>query len=113
MADIIIHFSDAAIFSLCAAVSALQVRKTALVDTIPNASERYLAIGAINVEQDSLINWLADLRAITLEARCAPARVLSLLSNTQLRGGLPSCSWISQLTAAGIRDLTAEMRRSQ
>jgi hypothetical protein len=107
MADIA-DFADAAILSVCAAFNELQLRKAALLDTIPSDSERYFAVGAINAEQDPLVSRLVDLRATSLEAQLARLRLLSLLTATQREEDAAFLGWVSRLTAAGLRDLHSE-----
>ena len=58
--------------------------EAALRDTIPDGSERCLAISAINDEQDPMINRLANLHATDMEAHLARSRLLSLLNNAPL-----------------------------
>ena len=55
MADIT-NFADAAILWICAAFNVLQLGRAALVDTISGDSERYFAIGTINVQQDPMVH---------------------------------------------------------
>ena len=101
----IYNFADAAVLSVCAAFNVLHLRKAALCDTIASDSERDFAIGAINAQQDPMVNRLVSLVASSPAAVVARMQVLALLiENEKDKRGLPSSWWID-LTAAVMRDL--------
>jgi hypothetical protein len=100
---------SADILSLCAKFDALQREKSALFVMIPDDDEREFCVDAIEVKQEPLLYRLTELRASTMEEHRARARTLSLyLGEVQLKEDAASDLWPNRLTAAILRDLTAD-----
>ena len=100
--------ASASILSLCAAFDALQRSKQAIFDAMPDGYERECAVDEIDLQQEPMVERVAELHATTMEEHRARARSLSFyLGEQQLREDAESGCWHERLTAAILRDLAA------
>lgn len=106
----VIRFARPGIQSLCADFDALQRSKHRVFD-MPSESDadfyrRDLALEAIEIKQEPMVERMSAMRATTMDDHRARARsIAGWLGKDQLAEDAESCCWDKRMVAALVRDL--------